>query len=76
MRTTYLIATTVIGLALAAPLAAHHNSPAEPDIGDMMGRHEAAIDDLGSPGRYGPVQRGTHRQRRLDARRCEERATG
>ena len=46
MKTTYLIATTVICLALAAPLAAHHNSPADPEIGDMMGMHEYAIDNL------------------------------
>jgi len=46
MKTLYLIATTVIGLALAAPLVAHHNSPADPDIGDMMDRHEEAIDSL------------------------------
>ena len=46
MKTTYLITTAVIGLALAAPLAAHHNAPFELDIGDMMGRHEAAIDSL------------------------------
>ena len=46
MKTTYLIATTVICLALAAPLAAHHNSPADPEIGDMMGMHEEAIDSL------------------------------
>ena len=46
MKTTYLIATTVICLALAAPLAAHHNSPADPEIGDMMGMHDEAIESL------------------------------
>lgn len=56
MRTTYLIATTVIGLALAAPLAAHHNSPFYEDleIGDMMGRHEDAIDNLNLSGPMDP----------------------
>ena len=49
MKTTYLIATTVIGFALAAPLAAHHNAPFELEIGDMMDRHEEAILDLNLP---------------------------
>ena len=54
MKVTYLITTAVIGLALAAPLAAHHNSPAEPDIGDMMGRHEDAIEALADRGAMDP----------------------
>lgn len=54
MKTTYLIATTVIGLALATPLAAHHNAPFELDIGDMMDRHEEAIDNLSLPGAMDP----------------------
>lgn len=49
MKTTYLIATTVIGLTLAAPLAAHHNSPFDIEIGDMMDRHENAIENLNLP---------------------------
>ena len=50
MKATY-IATTVIGLALAAPLAAHHNSPfgEELEIGDAMERHEEAINELVLP---------------------------
>ncbi|MEA3277455.1 MAG: hypothetical protein U9Q81_19660 [Pseudomonadota bacterium] len=49
MKTTYLIATAVIGAALAAPLAAHHNAPFELEIGDMMERHENAIQNLELP---------------------------
>ncbi len=54
MKKTCIIATAVIGLALAAPLSAHHNCAAgdtcPEDIGDMMGNHEAAIDALGDMG--------------------------
>ena len=48
MKATYIVAT-VIGLALAAPLAAHHNAPFELEIGDAMGRHEEAILSLDLP---------------------------
>ena len=54
MKTTYLIATTVIGFALAAPLAAHHNAPFELEIGDMMDRHEDAIENLNLIGNMDP----------------------
>ncbi len=36
----------VFALAFAAPVFAHHPSPAEPDIGDMMGMHDAAIESM------------------------------
>ncbi len=51
MKTTYLIAITAMGMALAAPVSAHHNSPwgTELDIGDMQGNHEAAIENLDLP---------------------------
>jgi hypothetical protein len=49
MKTTTLIALTAIGVAMAAPVSAHHNSPWTEDgieIGDMLGNHEDAIDGL------------------------------
>lgn len=56
MKRTYLIATTAILAVLAAPVAAHHNSPWGEDgieIGDMQGMHDAMYDlisdrDLGN----------------------------
>lgn len=46
MKASGLIVLTALGVALALPLAAHHMSPMDPDIGDMMGNHEDAIDAL------------------------------
>ena len=51
MKKTCLIATAVISVALAAPVAAHHNSPLYDSlvIGDMMDRHDDAINNLVLP---------------------------
>jgi len=49
MKASYLIAITTMGMALALPVSAHHNSPWGEDgieIGDMQGNHDAAIDGL------------------------------
>ena len=50
MKTGLVITSAIIGLTLAAPVAAHHNCAAGdacPDeIGDMMGNHEAAYTRL------------------------------
>lgn len=49
MKTSTLIALAAIGVALAAPVSAHHNSPWGEDgieIGDMQGNHDAAIETL------------------------------
>jgi hypothetical protein len=52
MKTTYLVATAAISAVLAAPVTAHHNSPIYDliEIGDMMGNHDDAIDNLDQPG--------------------------
>jgi len=42
----YSFITAALLTLAAAPAFAHHMSPAEPDIVDMQGRHEAAIDDV------------------------------
>ncbi len=41
-----LIASTLLSAFIALPAAAHHPSPAEPDIGDMMDMHETTVDAL------------------------------
>jgi hypothetical protein len=50
MKKKIVIATAVIGLALAAPVSAHHNCAAgdacPEEIGDLMENHAAAIDEL------------------------------
>jgi hypothetical protein len=49
MKTQILVAITALGMALAAPVSAHDNSPWGEDgieIGDMQGNHEYAIDEL------------------------------
>jgi hypothetical protein len=48
MKKSYLIAITAMGMALALPVSAHHNSPFGTDlqIGDMQGNHELAIGEL------------------------------
>lgn len=46
MKTQILVAITAFGMALAAPVSAHHNSPWGEDgieIGDMQGMHEEAF---------------------------------
>ncbi len=40
-----IIAATLLTLA-SVPAMAHHMSPADPEIGDMQGRHEAAIEAM------------------------------
>lgn len=52
MKTSYLIAITAMGMALALPVSAHHNSPFGTDlqIGDMQGNHEGAIETLPDTG--------------------------
>lgn len=49
MKKTSLFVAAVIGVALAAPVAAHHNSPFDLEIGDMMDQHETAINTLMLP---------------------------
>jgi hypothetical protein len=49
MKTSYLFAITALGVALAAPVSAHDNSPWSVDgieIGDMQDLHEAAIAEM------------------------------
>lgn len=48
MKTKVLFAITALGMALAAPVSAHHNSPwgTDLEIGDMQGNHDAAISTL------------------------------
>ena len=41
-----IIATALVTTFVSLPAAAHHFSPAEPDIGDMMEMHESTIDAL------------------------------
>jgi hypothetical protein len=41
-----LVLTIVLAFGAAAPVFAHHLSPAEPDISDMMGMHDAAIEAM------------------------------
>ena len=52
MKPGLLITSAIIGVALVAPVAAHHNSPSGTDleIGDMMGYHDAAIAELDATG--------------------------
>ena len=46
MKMKHFAMTTVIGVAITLPVWAHHNSPMEPDIGDAMGMHESAIENV------------------------------
>lgn len=46
MSPTKSLVSGVFALIVAAPAFAHHPSPAEPDIGDMMGMHDAAIESM------------------------------
>lgn len=46
MRFQKLSLALIPALFIAAPAFAHHPSPAEPDIGDMMGMHDAAIEAM------------------------------
>lgn len=46
MKLTHYAIAALASLTLAFPVWGHHNSPADPDIGDMMGMHDAAIDAL------------------------------
>lgn len=41
-----IIATALLTTFVSLPAAAHHLSPAEPDIGDMMEMHETTVDAL------------------------------
>jgi len=52
MKTSYLFAIAAMSTVLAAPVSAHHNSPwgTDLEIGDMQGKHEAAIEDMPSNG--------------------------
>jgi hypothetical protein len=50
MKASGLIVLTALGVALALPVAAHHMSPMDVDIGDMMGMHDDAIDLLDPAG--------------------------
>jgi hypothetical protein len=52
MKTKALFAITALGMALAAPVSAHHNSPwgTDLEIGDMQGNHDEAIATLPDTG--------------------------
>lgn len=41
-----IIASAFLSAVIALPVAAHHPSPAEPEIGDMMDMHETTVDAL------------------------------
>ncbi|MEW6765972.1 MAG: hypothetical protein AB1344_09340 [Pseudomonadota bacterium] len=45
MKKTMLVLAAISALT-ALPATAHHFSPAEPDIGDMMDMHETMVDSL------------------------------
>ena len=45
MKKTMII-LAALGAFTALPASAHHMSPAEPDIGDMMDMHVTTVDSL------------------------------
>jgi len=45
MNRKHIAAAALVAL-FTTPAFAHHPSPAEPDIGDMQGMHESAIESM------------------------------
>lgn len=46
MKVTRYTLAMLVSAAVTMPVWAHHNSPVDPDIGDVMGMHDAAIEVL------------------------------